>query len=177
MKLAPLLSRLTLVALVVGTMALAPARAEDAAAGKSAGAAFYRAAFKDLKDQMATMDRFKGKVVVMYFWATWCVPCRVETPNLVKLNDIYKFKGKDVVVVGLALDNGDKVRQFVKDNGLTYPIFYGGHDAVELGKALGNDQSAIPFTVVIGKDGTLVHTFKGDIPNSELEKIIDPLVG
>ena len=80
-------------------------------------------------------------------------------------------------MVGLALDNGDKVRQFVKDNDLTYPVFYGGHDAVELGKSLGNDQGAIPFTVVIGKDGTLVHTFKGDIPNSELEKIIDPLVG
>ena len=176
MKLVPTLSRLSLAALMAGTMALAPARADDAPAGKSVGGDFYGASFKDLKDQMASMDRFKGKVVVMYFWATWCVPCRVETPNLVKLNEIYKNKGKDVVVVGLALDNGDKVRQFVKDNNLTYPVFYGGHDAVELGKSLGNDQGAIPFTVVIGKDGTLVHTFKGDIPNSELERIIDPLV-
>ena len=156
-------------------MTLVPARAEDA--GKPVGDAFYGASFKDLKDQMASMDQYKGKVVVMYFWATWCVPCRVETPNLVKLNEEYKSKGKNVVVVGLALDNGDKVRQFVKDYSLTYPIFYGGHDAVQLGKSLGNDQGAIPFTVGIGKDGTLVHTFKGDIPNSELEKIIDPLVG
>ncbi len=175
MTLASTLSRLALAALVAGTMALTPARADDA--DKSVGTTFYGASFKDLKDQMASMDQFKGKVVVMYFWATWCVPCRVETPNLVKLNEIYKGKGKDVVVVGLALDNGDKVRQFVKDNDLTYPVFYGGHDAVELGKSLGHDQGAIPFTVVIGKDGQLVHTFKGDIPNSDLEKIIDPLVG
>ena len=175
MKRVPALSRLVFAALLAGTVV--SARAEDAPAGKPVGDAFYGASFKDLKDQMASMDRFKGKVVVMYFWATWCVPCRVETPNLVKLNEAYKGKGKDVVVVGLALDNGDKVRQFVKDNDLTYPVFYGGHDAVELGKSLGNDQGAIPFTVVIGKDGTLVHTFKGDIPNSELEKIIDPLVG
>ena len=175
MNVAPLLSRLLMAVLVAGAMALVPARAEDA--GKPIGDAFYGASFKDLKDQMASMDQYKGKVVVMYFWATWCVPCRVETPNLVKLNEEYKGKGKNVVVVGLALDNGDKVRQFVKDYSLTYPIFYGGHDAVQLGKSLGNDQGAIPFTVVIGKDGALVHTFKGDIPNSELEKIIDPLVG
>ena len=177
MTFASALSRLALAATIAGTMALTPARADDPAAGKPVGDAFYGASFKDLKDQMASMDQFKGKVVVMYFWATWCVPCRVETPNLVKLNEQYKGKSKDVTVVGLALDNGDKVRQFVKDNSLTYPVFYGGHDAVELGKALGNDQGAIPFTVVIGKDGKLVHTFKGDIPNSELEKIIAQLIG
>ena len=65
----------------------------------------------------------------------------------------------------------------VKDNNVTYPIFYGGHDAVELGKTLGNDTSAIPFMVVIDKDGKLIHTFKGDVPNSELEKIINPIMG
>ena len=172
------LRRVLLAALVGAACAAVPARADDApAANPNAGKALYAASFKDLKDQMASMDQYKGKVVVMYFWATWCVPCRVETPNLVKLNEEYKGKGKDVVVVGLALDNGDKVRQFVKDYSLTYPIFYGGHDAVALGKTLGNDGGAIPFTVVIGKDGTLVRTFKGDIPNSELEKIINPLVG
>ena len=154
---------------------LPAARAEDAA--KPVGDQLYSASFKDMKDQMASLAQFKGKVIVMYFWATWCVPCRVETPNLVKLNEEYKAKGKDVQVIGLALDNGDKVREFVKDNSITYPVFYGGHDAVVLGKALGNDQGAIPFTVVIGKDGQLVHTFKGDIPNEQLEKIVDPLVG
>ena len=169
--------RVLLAGLVGATLALAPARADDAVANPDAGKALYASSFKDMKDQTESMDQYKGKVVVMYFWATWCVPCRVETPNLVKLNEAYKAKGKDVTVVGLALDNGDKVRQFVKDNNLTYPIFYGGHDAVELGKALGNDQGAIPFTVVIGKDGKLIHTFKGDIPNADLEKIVDPLVG
>ncbi len=147
--------------------------AEDA--GKPVGDQLYSASFKDLKDQMASLSQYKGKVIVMYFWATWCVPCRVETPNLVKLNEMYK--GKDVQVIGLALDNGDKVRDFVKDNNITYPIYYGGHDAIVLGKALGNEGGAIPFTVVIGKDGKLAHTFKGDLPNEELEKIINPLIG
>ncbi len=151
-----------------------PVRAEDAG-GKPVGDVFYGASFKDMKDQLESLDQFKGKVVVMYFWATWCVPCRVETPNLVKLNE--EYKGKGVEVVGLALDNGDRVRDFVKDNGISYPVFYGGREAVQLGRALGNDHGAIPFTVVIGKDGKLIHTFKGDLPNAELEKIIDPLIG
>ena len=153
----------------------APAAQAEDAGGKPVGDALYSASFKDMKDQVESLGQFKGKVVVMYFWATWCVPCRVETPNLVKLNE--EYKGKDVQVVGLALDNGDKVRDFVKDNSITYPVFYGGREAVQLGKALGNDQGAIPFTVVIGKDGKLIHTFKGDLPNEELEKIINPLIG
>ena len=126
MKFAPRFARVALAATIAGTMALASARAADDEVGKPVGDAFYGASFKDLKDQMSSMDQFKGKVVVMYFWATWCVPCRVETPNLVKLNEMYKGKLKNVTVVGLALDNGDKVRQFVKDNNLTYPVFYGG---------------------------------------------------
>ena len=154
--------------------AISPIRADDAV-GKNVGDQLYSASFKDLKDATAKMDQFKGKVLIMYYWATWCVPCRVETPNLVKLNEAYKAKG--VTVIGLALDNGDKVRDFVKDNNVTYPIFYGGRDAVQLGKAMGNDGGAIPFTVVIGKDGKLIQTFKGDIPNEELQKIIDPLLG
>lgn len=165
----------TFAALVLSLACVTPTIADDA--GKPVGDQLYSASFKDMKDQMESLGQFKGKVLVMYFWATWCVPCRVETPNLVKLNEAYKSKGKDVQVVGLALDNGDKVREFVKDNDITYPIFYGGHDAIELGKALGNDQGAIPFTVVIGKDGKLEKTFKGDLPNADLEKIIDPLVG
>lgn len=175
MTLATALPRFVAAALVAATVTMVPARAE--VDGRPVGSVVYAASFKDLKDRMASLEQFKGKVVVLYFWATWCVPCRVETPNLVKLDEAYKSKGKDVAIVGLALDNGDKVRQFVKDYALTYPIFYGGRDAVQLGKTLGNDQGAIPFTVVIGKNGTLVHTFKGDIPNAELEKIIDPLVG
>ena len=158
---------------IFAATSLSPVFADDAR--RPVGDALYAASFKDLKDQTASMAQFKGKVMVVYFWATWCVPCRVETPNLVKLNEQYKSKG--VEVVGLALDNGDKVRDFVKDNNVTYSIFYGGHDAVQLGKTLGNDSGAIPFMVVIDKAGNLVHTFKGDLPNSELEKIINPLIG
>ena len=170
----PLLPRLARAVFVFLAVSLTLPAVADEYDGKAIGDQLYAASFKDLKDQVASMGQFKGKVLVMYYWATWCVPCRVETPNLVKLNEQYKDKG--VTVIGLALDNGDKVRDFVKENNVTYPVFYGGRDAVQLGKAMGNEGGAIPFTVVIGKDGRLVHTFRGDMPNSELQKIIDPLL-
>ena len=162
---------LSLAALLAGMLAM-PAVAQDAATG---GGAVYASSFKNLKDQSESLAPLKGKVMVIYFWATWCVPCRIETPKLVKLYEGYRAKG--VEVVGIALDNGDKVREFVKDMNATYPVYYGGHDAVELGKTLGNDQGAIPFLVVIDKAGKIVATFKGDLPDGKLEAVIDPLVG
>ena len=151
----------------------APAFAEEAA--PTGGQAVYASSFKNLSDKKESLAAFKGKVIVVYFWATWCVPCRVETPKLVKLYNDYKAKG--VEVVGIALDNGDKVRAFAKDMNASYPIYYGGHDAVELGKTLGNDQGAIPFMVVIDKTGKVVDTFKGDLPDGKLEAVINPLIG
>ena len=152
-------------------VAVTPLRAEDAAGTN--GQALFDASFKNLKDQMESLSTFKGKVTVVYFWATWCVPCRIETPKLVKLYTDYKAKG--VEVVGIALDNGDKVRDFVREYNVNYPIFYG--NAVKLGKALGNSQGAIPYMVVLDKAGKVVETFQGDLPDGKLEAVIDPLNG
>ena len=164
-------SRFLAASLFAGLVTIAPVRADEPAAAN--GQALYDASFKNLKDQTESLSAFKGKVTVVYFWATWCVPCRIETPKLVKLYADYKAKG--VEVVGIALDNGDKVREFVKDNSVTYPIFYG--NAVKLGKALGNSQGAIPFMVVIDKAGKVVDTFQGDLPDGKLEAVINPLMG
>ena len=175
-------SRALLAAGLAGCLVQAPVAAQDAAkppvapteaARHPSGEALYAASFKDLKDQAASLGAYKGQVTVVYFWATWCVPCRLETPKLVKLYAAYKAKG--VAVVGIALDNGDKVRTFVKDNGVTYPIVYG--NAVRLGRELGNTDGAIPFMVVIDKAGRVVETFRGDLPDGKLEAVLDPLVG
>ena len=153
-----------------------PATQQAAPVAQAANAdSVFTVSFKNLKDEQESLAPFKGKVVVIYFWATWCVPCRLETPKLVKLYG--DFKTKNTTVIGIALDNGDKVRAFVGENDVTYPTFYGGHDAVKLGKELGNDQGAIPFMVVIDKTGKIVETIKGDTPNGKLEAILAPLAG
>lgn len=131
--------------------------------------------FKDLTDTMQPLSQWKGKTTVVYFFATWCVPCHLETPKLVKLYEM--FKQNDMVVIGIALDNADKTRAFAKKYNVAYPVVYGGRDAVQLGQDLGNDQGAIPFTVAIDKGGKIVEVIKGDTPDGKLESVLRPLVG
>ncbi len=137
--------------------------------------AVWAANFKDLTDTVQPLSQWKGKTTVIYFFATWCVPCHLETPKLVKLYDT--FKQNDMVVIGIALDNADKTRAFAKKYNVAYPVVYGGREAVQLGQDLGNDQGAIPFTVVIDKGGKIVEVIKGDTPDGKLESVLRPLVG
>ena len=136
--------------------------------------AVWASSFKDLTDTMQPLSQWKGKTTVIYFFATWCVPCHLETPKLVKLYNM--FKQNDMVVIGIALDNADKTRAFAKRYNVEYPVVYGGRDAVQLGRDLGNDQGAIPFTVVIDRGGKIVEVIKGDTPDGKLESILRPLV-
>lgn len=148
----------------------ASARAEGAST-----ASLYTTQLKNLQDQPQTLEDYKGKVSIVYFWATWCAPCQLETPKLVRLYD--RFKDKGVVVIGIALDNADKVRAFTKKMGVDYPTVYGGTSAIQIGRDLGNDVGAVPFTVILDKAGKVVETIKGDTPDGKLEAIVAPLAG
>lgn len=151
----------------------APGQAAESAAPSTAS--LYATELKNLQDQPQTLEAYKGKVSVVYFWATWCAPCQIETPKLVRLYD--KFKDKGVVVIGIALDNADKVRAFTKKMGVEYPTVYGGTSAIQIGRDLGNDVGAVPFTVILDRSGKVVETIKGDTPDGKLEAILAPLAG
>ncbi len=156
------------------------ARAAEAAAQASdpapqASDAVWASSFKDLTDTMQPLSQWRGRTAVIYFFATWCIPCHLETPKLVKLYDTFRDRG--VVVIGIALDNADKTRAFAKKYAVAYPVVYGGREAVQLGRDLGNDQGAIPFTVVMDKAGRIVEVIQGDTPDGKLEAVLAPLVG
>lgn len=152
-----------------------PSFSEEAAEKPGTTDTLWSAKFKDLDGKEQSFDQYKGKVLIVYFWATWCVPCHKEAPHLAKLYEANK--SKNLVVVGVAVDNADKVRKFVADNKLTNPTVYGGNDAVQLGRDLGNSLGAIPFSVIISKDGKIVETVRGDAPEGKVEGIIAPLLG
>ena len=135
----------------------------------------WSAKFKDLDGKEQSFEQYKGKVLIVYFWAAWCAPCHKEAPHLSQLYEANR--SKDLVVVGVAIDNADKVRKFVADKKLTNPTVYGGTDAVQLGRDLGNSLGAIPFSVIIGKDGKIVETIRGDAPAGKVEAILAPLLG
>lgn len=146
------------------------ARADDdpaasAAIGRSVGDAVYGAAFKNMKDEMTGLDRFKGKTLIVYLWATWCAPCQIEAVDLKALRE--DIGDRPIAFVAIAMSNGDDVRRFVADHGIDYTMLYGGPNAVALGKALGNESAGVPFFAIV-RDGRVVDAFHGDKTPAEL---------
>jgi thiol-disulfide isomerase/thioredoxin len=121
---------------------------------------------KDIK-----LSSYKGKVVILDFWATWCGPCRKGIPDLVELQ---KEFGKDIVVIGISLDQDTKgeVVPFMQHFGINYPIAYG---TLEVTQQYGGVE-AIPTSFVINKNGEIVDRHVGLVPKSEYSDLINKLL-
>lgn len=142
---------------------------------KQAGAeAFFNAALADVTGAAQQGEQWRGKVIVANFWATWCAPCREEIPELIDTYADYRDRG--VVVVGIAVDEVDKVATFSKEFGINYPVVVGEFDAFTLAEAMGNPQGALPFTAIIDRGGNIVNTHLGRIKKKQIEEIIKDLL-
>jgi thiol-disulfide isomerase/thioredoxin len=131
-------------------------------------------ALKDLFGVEQRLSSLRGRIVVLNFWATYCVPCRKEMPDLAAVQNRYAALG--VQVVGAAADTAEdkqKVMQFIKDTRLNFPVWLGAsaEDMTKFG--LG---AALPGTVIIGRDGKIVATFKGVVKLAELKKQLDEML-
>lgn len=127
---------------------------------------------KDLEGRDVSSDSFKGKVVVVDFWATWCGPCVEEIPGYVALQERY---GKDgLVIVGISLDRrgAEHVKKFTVKHGMNYVVVM-GDDAV--GEAFGGI-AAIPTTILIDRQGKIRHKKVGSMHHDEYEKLLRPLL-
>jgi thiol-disulfide isomerase/thioredoxin len=152
-----------------GTQYHAAARPDPAAAAALAGLALPDPAGKEQR-----LDQWRGKVLVVNFWATWCAPCREEMPEFIKAQQ--QLGGKGLQFVGIAVDQADKVEQFAKEIGLNYPTLIGGFGAMELSRTLGNDKMALPFTIVVDRAGAVVHTQLGELKPDKLQSIVTQLL-
>jgi peroxiredoxin len=127
---------------------------------------------KDLNGKSVKLSDFKGKVVILDFWATWCPPCRAEIPNFIDLQTQYKDKG--LVIVGISLDQGGPgvVSAFVQAQKINYPIVMGDEG---VSTAYGNIQ-AIPTTFIIDTNGNIVGRHEGYTEKSAFESEIQKLL-
>jgi thiol-disulfide isomerase/thioredoxin len=128
----------------------------------------------DTSGQQQSLAQWRGKVLVVNFWATWCEPCRKEMPEFVRAQRDLGPKG--LQFVGIAVDQRDKVEQFAKELDLNYPALIAGYDAVDLSKSLGNELSALPFTIVLDRKGNVATTQLGPFKPDKLRATIDSLL-
>lgn len=115
-----------------------------------------------------TLQAFQGRPVVVNFWATWCPPCIAELPLL---NDFFQENAaQGWQVVGLAVDQPAAVRSFLARSPVHFPIGMAGLGGTDLARALGNLTGGLPFTVVLGRDGQVLHRKMGQVKAQDLQR-------
>ena len=125
---------------------------------------------KDLTGKSIPISAWSGKSLVINFWATWCAPCRREIPLLKTL--AAEWAGRDLQVVGIAVDYRDKVRDFAGQFKIDYPVLIGDQDALDVAAQFGMASPAFPFTVFTDRRGEVVALFIGELHRPQADFIL-----
>jgi thiol-disulfide isomerase/thioredoxin len=134
----------------------------------SAGAASAESfVFKDMQGQEQRLQDYRGKWVLVNFWATWCPPCLEEIPDLIGLHEAHK--NKDLVVIGVVLDSTrESVVEFVAKKKINYPVVFGDYDlAAQVGEV-----EALPTSYLYDPTGKLVSYQQGMVTRSSVETYV-----
>lgn len=141
-------------------------------------ASFFNLTLTGPDDKPVLLESFKGKPLLINFWAPWCGPCRNEIPDLAETESKYKSKGLEIL--GLAIeDTGrrENVQEFAKSHGLNYLVFMAGMaNGVELMQRFGNTKGGLPFTVVNDRSGRVVGSKLGAMNRTEMSAVIEPIL-
>ena len=138
------------------------------AAGTLSSAPLFAATLFDLDDKPVAFAGYKGKPLIVNFWARWCPPCRVEIPELVEFQARHKARGIEVIGINIESD-APPVRDFAKAYDINYSVLLTRDKGIDLMQALGNGKAGLPFTVVLNRRGEIVASKLGAMTKAELQ--------
>ena len=123
----------------------------------------------DLEGTARSLEEWRGRPLLINFWATWCAPCRREIPLL---KEIQAAHGGDLQVIGVAVDYVEEVTAYAETAAFNYPVLVGQEEAIAAAETSGMDFLGLPVTMVVAADGTLITTHVGEIFEDDLETIV-----
>ena len=130
---------------------------------------FYNSITKHINNENVALSKFKGKWLLINFWATWCAPCREEIPDL---NNLFN-ENKKINLIGIAIDEIEDVKKFLIETPINYEsLILSDMKGVEISKSLGNDKGVLPFTVLINPNGEVQNTFYGKLNITTLKSYL-----
>jgi peroxiredoxin len=127
----------------------------------------------DLQGKPTSAAAWRGKSLIVNFWATWCAPCQREVPLLKALST--EWSSRDVEVIGIAVDHPDKVQGFAQQFKIPYPLLVGEQNALDLASQLGLSSPVFPFTVFTDRRGHVVALFVGELHRPQADLILSVL--
>ncbi len=134
----------------------------------------FNVSLPDLENKPRKLSDWRGKILVVNFWASWCGPCRDEMPEFMQLQNQYRDKG--VQFVGIAADNPQAAADFARKLGINYPVLQGEETALAMMPLAGNSCGGLPYTFIANREGKIVATAPGRISKKRLETALQPLL-
>ena len=131
---------------------------------------FLESPWNDAQSQPIDTSVWKNKILVINFWASWCPPCVEEMPLLAKLSS--ESDNSKVQFIGIGIDSPSNIREFLTKTNVPYQIIVGGLEGSNWGKKLGNEQGALPYTIIISPNGNKVFSKLGKITEDDVNKSI-----
>lgn len=130
----------------------------------------YGLTLPDAHGAPTALAALRGQPAVVNFWATWCPPCVEEMPELSEIGN--EFRGRGLRVIGIGIDSASNIGQFSLKTPMGYPLLVAGNSGLELVRRLGNTAGALPFTVVVARDGSVAWRTLGRFKTADLREAI-----
>ncbi|MGZ3253405.1 MAG: TlpA family protein disulfide reductase [Burkholderiaceae bacterium] len=128
----------------------------------------FATSLNDSSGKLQNLGQWKGKTLLVNFWATWCNPCIEEMPELSALQSTANSKG--IQIIGIGIDSTVNITEFTSKRKISYPLYVADTQGAELGRKFGNQAGGLPFTVLIESSGQIKKTYLGRLKLEELKK-------
>ena len=171
MTLRQILACIAMVTAFAAALAVSPAGAPAALMAPNLREAAADFALRDANDSIVKLSDYKGKVVLLDFWATWCGACKIEIPWFIEFENEYKDSGLAVIGISMDEDGWTSVKPFLEKEKVNYPVVVGNED---LAKLYGVE--VLPMTLLIGRDGRIASSHAGLVDKSVFESDIRRLL-